>query len=125
MAYKHPKHRRIPRTLLKIKALRHLENKLIWWIHVLEFVVIMLVAAWAVTTAFFFNFFGMHHSNVNNVLNNSQPTMEKELETEKTVDAKEDTKTVESVDTKSATAEAVETDDKTDENRQELTKKER
>ncbi len=103
MAGKHPKERKIPKTLLKAKAFKSMENKVIMWVHVLELVVIMLVAAGAVTTAFFLNFFSMHETSI--LDNLTQPTMEKELETndvkktsvKEDTSVSEDTKTVDTV----------------------------
>lgn len=66
MAGKHPKHRKIPKTLLKAKAFKRLENKVIFWVHVLELIVIIAVAAVTVTTAFFFGFNkNFQHFNTN------------------------------------------------------------
>lgn len=55
MAMKHPKHRRIPRAFLKTKAFRNsnLEDKVILWVHLFEFVVIISLTVVAAAAAVF------------------------------------------------------------------------
>lgn len=53
MAVKHPKHRRIPKALLKSKLFAHMENKVVLGLHLLELIVILLLSAATATVAVF------------------------------------------------------------------------
>ncbi len=55
MAVKQPKHRRIPRTLLRLGAFKRFEDKVILWLHVLELASIVVIAGVVASMATFLN----------------------------------------------------------------------
>ena len=103
MANKHPKERIIPKALLKAKALKSMENKVIMWVHVLELIVIVAAATVTVTTAFFFSFNRHFNFNINSLHNMSDKVIEI---------INPDTET--SVNDRGVTVDAVKADDKKD-----------
>lgn len=111
MAGKHPKDRRIPRTLLKVKALKGMENRVIMWVHVLELIVILFAAAVTVSTAFFIWMYRQHPTLSNNLHNNAIENMSDKakdvLGLEPELKSTETTKSVEDKDSKDTTVKTV------------------
>lgn len=80
MATKHPKHRIIPRVLLKNKLLVHLEDKVVLGLHVFELIVILLLSAITTTVAVFLpNFL---HNNTTDMTDKETKKIEEIVEDE-------------------------------------------
>ena len=90
MAVIHPKHRRIPRTLLRTKLFKNakLDDKVILGMHLFELIVILILTAAAATVAVFLPT-SLHNENVEMTEKETvvEETIEKDVNVEATSEA--------------------------------------